>query len=234
MKRVTANRFLACSLRAFGLVLGLAVTSAWASLVTWDLNPDDPYRLVDRASQAYPESASSTFSQVPVAPISGSISFFGSSMASGPSGQGTTTMSFGDNWNFIIGTGVYSSILFLTPAAFNNFSFTGDGTSVSLTAPVVLWSLTYGGNSYSFDLLSLTNGHVEQSVMAFTGTGLLHATGYEDTVGTFGMNGSGNDFTYTLSFATNSAVPEGTSLIPAALLALVATLLEVRRRRRAV
>jgi hypothetical protein len=230
MNIATANRFLAYLLRVFCVALALAATSAWASFVPWDLNPDN----FNPASQADIESARGPLPQVPAAPISGSISFFGSSMASGPSGQGTTTISFGDNWASVAGIGTYSSIPFMTPAAFNNFSFTGDGTSVSLTAPVVsLWSLAFAGHSYSFDLLSLTNGHVDQGSMAFTGTGLLHATGFDDTLGSFGMTGSGNDFMYTLSFVTVSAVPEATSLVPAALLALSAILLEICRRRRA-
>lgn len=244
MKAVTANRFLAYSLRAFCLALGLTAASAWASFVRWDLNPDQLNQDFGSASRTYRDDGYSNTAygyddnrlSTPNGSmgISGSISFFGSVMASGPSGQGTTTVTFGSNWNFITGTGVYSSILFLTPATFSNFSFTGDGTSVSLTAPVVsLWSLSYGGSSYSFDLLSLTNGHVEQSAMAFTGTGLLHATGYGDTVGTFGMNASGNDFIYTLSFATNSAVPEAATLMPVALLMIGVTLFEIRRRRRA-
>src|ERR1700726_2911687 len=146
MEMVTANRFSAYSLRVFCIALALTATSAWASFVRWDLNPDN----FNPASQGDPESAPTfsqpPFSQPPTAPISGSISFSGTSMASGPSGQGTTTVSFADNWNFAIGSGIYSSILPGTPAAFNSFSFTGDGTSVSLIAPVVsLWSLTYAG-----------------------------------------------------------------------------------------
>jgi len=243
MRMVTANRFLGYSVGVFCVALALAATSGWASLVTWDL-PDQLNQDVGPASRPYTDDgyANTAYGydnnhlSTPNGSmgISGSISFFGSTMASGPSGQGTTTVTFGSNWNFITGTGVYSNILFLTPATFSSFSFTGDGTSVSLTAPVIsLWSLSYGGSSYSFDLLSLTNGHVDQSAMAFTGTGLLHATGYGDTVGTFGMNGSGNDFVYTLSFATNSAVPEAPGLMPVTLLALSAILLEVWRRRRA-
>lgn len=229
MKMVTANGFLACSARVFCVALALTATSAWASFVRWDLNPDN----FNPASQADAESAPGPVFQVPAAPISGTISFSGTSMASGPSGQGSTTVSFANNWNFVTGTGIYSNILPTTPAAFNSFSFTGDGTSVSLTAPVVsLWSLTYAGNSYSFDLLSLSNGHVVQGAMAFTGAGLLHATGYDDTLGSFSMSGTGNDFTYTLSFVTVSAVPEATSLIPVAMLMIGVMLFEVRRRRR--
>ena len=244
MRTTQSNRLFKTSLRVLCAAVGLATSSAWAAFVAWDLNPDQLNQNLRSASRAdtvdsYSNTAYGYDNNGLSAPngpmgISGSISFFGSSMASGPSGQGTTNVTFGSNWNFVTGTGIYSSILFLTPATFNNFSFTGDGTSVSLTAPVLsLWSLSFAGNSYSFDLLSLTDGHVEQGSIAFTGSGLLHATGYDDTVGSFAMSGTGNDFVYTLSFVTNSAVPEASTLIPVALLALGAIVLELRCRRRA-
>ena len=120
--------------------------------------------------------ATGALSRIEATPISGSISFFGSATASGSSGPGSTTIDFGTNWDFLTGTGIYSSILFLTPATFNDFSFTGDGLTAALGGPVApLWSLTYSGNTYSFDLLSLTDAHVDQGSMAFTGNGLLHA-----------------------------------------------------------
>jgi hypothetical protein len=218
----------------------LAATSAWASFVALELK-DQLEQDVGSASRTYTDEGYSNTAfrydnnrpstPNPSIPITGSTSFLGSAMASGPSGQGTTTVTFGSNWSFVAGTGTYANILFQTPAAFSNFSFTGDGTSVSLTSPVTsLWSLSFGGNSYSFDLLSLTDGHVESGSMGFTGTGLLHATGYDDTLGTFGLTGSGNDFMYTLSFATLTAVPEAPGLVPAVLLALSAILLEGWRR----
>ena len=209
------------SLRVLCVAFGLATSSAWAAFVRWDLDPNNPNQPVDFASQANavseptvpahgydnnglaapngavgtPHELSYRFNPLPAAPISGSISFVGSARASGPSGVGTTDVNFGSNWNFLSGTGIYDQILFLTPASFNDFSFTGDGTTVHLTTPLSpLWSLTYNGITYSFDLLSLSDGHVEQGDIAFTGTGLLHATGFDDTIGSFGMTGSGDDF----------------------------------------
>src|SRR6266513_1630969 len=73
--------------------------------------------------------------------ITGSASFFGTSMASGPSGGGTTTVFFNPGWIFLNGTGTYAGIP-QTPATFaSSFSFTGDGAAVVLLAPVnPLWS----------------------------------------------------------------------------------------------
>ena len=148
------------------------------------------------------------FPHAQAVPISGSASFLGTATASGPSGGGTTTINFSNNWNFLTGTGTFSGIP-QTAATLHNFSFTGDGTSVNLSAQVLpLWSFTSGGNNYSFDLLSLSSGHTEAGSMAFTGAGTLHATNFDNTPASFGMTGSGTNFVYTLSFITNTAVPE--------------------------
>jgi PEP-CTERM motif len=176
-----------------------------------------------------------SFSQIHAAPISGSASFFGSATASGPSGGGATTITFGANWNFLTGTGFYSGIP-QTPAAFSNFSFTGDGTGAVLTAPILpLWSFNSGGFNYSFDLQSLSSGHTESGAMAFTGAGTLRTTrpGFDPTPASFGMTGSGTNFNYTLSFVTNSAVPEPSSIALAAFgLALCGAVARFRRKPR--
>jgi hypothetical protein len=179
--------------------------------------------------------ATGAFSRIEATPISGSISFFGSATASGSSGPGSTTIDFGTNWDFLTGTGIYSSILFLTPATFNDFSFTGDGLTAALGGPVApLWSLTYSGNTYSFDLLSLTDAHVDSTAMGFTGTGLLHATGYDNTVASFGLTGTGNNYIFTLSFTTDTAtVPEPGSAALVVFGVIFCAAIAYRRRRTA-
>ena len=160
----------------------------------------------------------SAFSQTnasPAVPITGSASFFGSASASGPSGGGLTNINYSNNWIFLTGIGLFAGLP-QTPATFNNFSFTGDGIGVSLSAPIFpLWSFTTGGNTYSFDLLSLSSGHTEAGAMAFTGAGTLHTTvpGFDPTPASFAMNGTGNNFQYTLSFVTNTAIPEPSSIV---------------------
>ncbi len=150
--------------------------------------------------------------QVYAQDITGSVSFFGSSTVSGSSGAGVTLVDFGNDWHFIAGTGTYTAILPYTSAMFDGFSFSGDGTSAMLTAPdSPLWTLTYSGITYSFDLLSLSSGHTDQTSMAFTGSGVLHATGFNDTMGSFGLTGTGQNYNFQLSFDSNSVIPEPSS-----------------------
>jgi hypothetical protein len=144
---------------------------------------------------------------VPNTMITGSASFFGTTTASGPSGGGLTTISFNPGWVFLSnGTGTYAGLP-QTAATFTpSFSFTGDGNSVVLSAPITnFWTFTVAGNTYSFNLSGLTNGHVQSDTMAFSGGGTLFATGYDPTPATFSMNGTGTNFSFELSFVTNTA-----------------------------
>ncbi len=171
--------------------------------------------------------------EAPTSAITGSASFFGSVTASGASGGGLTSITFGSNWSFVTGLGLYAGIPPGTPVAFNNFSFTGDGTGAVLTAPAMpLWSFSYLGNNYSFNLQGLTNGHTESGAMAFTGMGTLFATGFDATPASFSMSGTGTNFSYELSFVTNTAVPEPSSIALAGFgFALCGAVTYFRRRR---
>src|SRR5450755_524604 len=95
--------------------------------------------------------------------LSGEIEFFGKARASGPSTGGLVTISFTNpGWKVLSGTDGYAAVPFGTAAHFNNFSFTGDGTSAVLTAMVpAQWSFTFAGDLYSFNLEALTSAHVE-------------------------------------------------------------------------
>jgi hypothetical protein len=152
--------------------------------------------------------------QTQAAPISGAIEFFGSASASGPSGNGQTDISFSNPWHTLATTGSYNGVLTGTDTTFNNFSFTGDGNSVTLIGTdSPAWTFNFGGSTYSFDLLALTNGHVEAGSMAFTGTGIAHITGFTDTPASFALQGAGSGFDFTLSSSTTGSIPEGNTTV---------------------
>jgi hypothetical protein len=164
--------------------------------------------------------------------IAGSASFFGGASASGPDCDGCiVTLSFSNN-SFVDGTGLYASIPTGTPVAFSSFSFIRQGQNFTLVNPVpMFWAFTFGGNNYSFDLLALSNAHVESSAMALTGTGTLHASGFDPTPAAIGMTAGGTNFVYQLSSVT-SVVPEPTPLALAGFgLAISGAIAYVRRRR---
>ena len=151
--------------------------------------------------------------QTQAAQISGDIAFFGTAFASGASAPAvSTTISFTNPWNTLSSNGDYAlaGIGFNSaPATFTNFSFTGDGVSAVLSGTVTPeWAFSFGGKNYSFDLLSLTNGHTDAGSMSLSGTGTVHATGFDDTPATWSLQGSGEEFGFTLSSSTTSSIPE--------------------------
>lgn len=159
--------------------------------------------------------------QTQAVPITGDIEFFGNATASGPSGALPTTINFGNPWHSLAGTDSYAGVPFGTPTTFNSFSFIGDGIAASLIGPdTPLWTFAVGAVTYSFDLLNLTNAHTDAGSMAFTGEGIAHITGFDDTFATFGLQGAGSDFSFSISTSTTSTegVPENGATI--ALLAI--------------
>jgi hypothetical protein len=153
--------------------------------------------------------------------VTGDIGFFGAAAVSGASPGFPVNVSFTNPGWIVLSVTTGSSydangVVFGTPATFSNFSFTGDGATAALSPPVQVpaeWSFSLNGISYSFDLQSLTNGHTESAngvgAMAFSGVGVIHATGFDDTPATWALQGSGEGFQFTLSSSTTAAVPEG-------------------------
>jgi hypothetical protein len=151
--------------------------------------------------------------QTQAAPISGAIQFFGSATASGPSGP-PDTIHFINPWHTLATTGSYTGILTGTDTTFNDFTFIGDGAAATLTGPdSPIWTLTVGATTYSFDLLALTNGHVEAGAMAFSGVGIAHITGFDATPASFALQGAGTGFDFILSSSTTATIPEGSTTV---------------------
>jgi hypothetical protein len=167
--------------------------------------------------------------------ITGGIEFFGSSTASGASGMGlTTTISFSNPWHSLATTGSYNGVLTGTDTTFNGFSFMNDGTAATLIGnDSPIWTFNFGGNAYSFDLHTLTSGHVEPGAMAFSGTGIAHITGFDDTPASFALQGAGSGFDFTLSSSTTAAVPEGSTTVLLVLGLLLVGIVTFRQKLRA-
>ena len=98
-----------------------------------------------------------------------------------------------------------------------------------------LWEFSAGGITYSFDLTSLTYANIESAwgvnAEALSGVGIAHATGLEDSQGTFSLMGVGVGYgkTFQFKFISGSSVPDGGST--AALLGLTLVGVEILRRR---
>ena len=166
-------------------------------------------------------------------PINGSVQFFGSAVPNGASPGTPVTVNFTNPWHTLNGLGIYSGIPMGVSATFTSFDFTGDDVGAALSAPpiVPLWSFSFGGVDYSFDLHALTNGHTDAGSMSFTGTGIAHATGFAETAASWSLQGSGNNFNFQISTSTTAAigaVPEGGTT--AALLGISVVALLILRR----
>lgn len=169
--------------------------------------------------------------QTNAVPISGSIQFAGSASASGPSGSNPVTIHFSDPWQTVAGSGLYTTVPPMTSTTFNDFTFIGDGTGAMLLGPdMPIWTFTIGATHYSFDLLALTNGRVQSNSMDFTGTGIAHLTGFDDTPATFALEGAGTNFNFVLSSSTTSvpSTPDGGATI--VMLAVGLVVVELIRR----
>ena len=126
--------------------------------------------------------------------VSGSVLFSGGASASGASGAGTTTITFANPWTVIGADGDYTGTEG-SLAIFTNFSFTGTGTGATLIGTVIPeWTFSFGGNTYSFDLLSLLSGTTTTGSIALSGTGIAYINGGDATAANWSLEGTGNGF----------------------------------------
>ena len=128
---------------------------------------------------------------------------------------------------FVVSTsGDYASVPLFTSVTQNAFVFD------PFTPPVSpLWTFMSGGNTYSFDLLTLSIDQQGGDTLNLSGSGNLDITGFDTTFGTwvFTANQAGGTFSFSSS---NAAVPEGGSAV--ALLGLALFGVEILRRKLAV
>jgi hypothetical protein len=104
-------------------------------------------------------------------------------------------------------TGSYAGVTGLVGATYSDFTFSPLGGS---TTP--LWTFTFGGLTYSFDLTSVSVVEQTASVLGLVGTGILHITGFDDTTGAFSFSGDTSGAVFAFS-STATAVPEPASAL---------------------
>lgn len=155
-------------------------------------------------------------------PITGSIAFIGAlelvGTATPLNTQDATGLHFfNPSLVALGGTGTYSSIpgypYSLTQVNFTDFSF----APVFSPSPVKpLWTLDSGGKTYDFILNSLIATRVAPNGLLLNGTGILEATGYDNTNGSWSFT-TQDSSAGILSFSAGSsdppAVPEPCTIL---------------------
>src|SRR5450755_1670285 len=166
--------------------------------------------------------------------FTGNVLFAGTVKASGSSSTGHTTgLTFTNPWTVAslpapdgayAGTAGSSTIM-------TNFSFTGTGTGAVLVGGTVVneWSFSSGGNTYSFNLETLTSATITNGTIAMSGTGTAFINGGNASTATWALQGTGHNFTFNFSTASTSAVPDGGSAV--ALLGIALAGIEIVRRK---
>jgi hypothetical protein len=155
-------------------------------------------------------------------PITGSIAFTGALELVGPAHlntQNATGIHF-DNPGLVTtgATGTYAtipgypplSLSYLTPVTFKDFNFALSSGPVN-----PLWTLSYGGDTFDFILTSVAATRIAPNGLLLNGTGMLQATGYDDTAGSWALT-TQDGLTKILSFSATSddpPVPEPCTLL---------------------
>lgn len=158
--------------------------------------------------------------QAEAAPITGSISFGGAWVPTGSTGiVGATGINIlGDAANVNCSnlppgvgscTGDYAALNGNTiVSAYSDITF----SPFASVAP--LWSFTFGGLTYSFDLLTAVVTTQSATELNLLGTGILYITGFTPTAGSWSFSGDTSGGILSFSATNNSSgIPEPASVL---------------------
>jgi hypothetical protein len=134
-------------------------------------------------------------------PITGTIDFTGDTAIT------ANQVTFPGDERVDSGTGAYAGVTNGTPVTFTNFSY---NPFVGPVAP--LWTFNFGGNTYSFNLMTATSSEAG-GFFNLSGTGMLSITGgvYDATPGTFFYSSQGTRASFSAQNVATS-VPEPATL----------------------
>lgn len=142
-------------------------------------------------------------------PISGSISFTGTPNFDATPISGASAIMGYNSARVAVGqqTGTYATVADLTAVVFSPFAF-----SPATQAVVPLWSFSSLGLTYSFSTSSMVAMfNAPLNIWNFGGNGVLSATGYDDTVGSWNFSAGqiGQSFYFgSAAAATAASVPD--------------------------
>lgn len=129
-----------------------------------------------------------------------------------------------------------------TGGSFTTVSADGDFTGAASTGTITdftfnpfsgpindFWSVVVGANTFYFDLTGISIVHQGSDYLTLSGSGTMHATGYDNTAGIFSFTSQSPASAGVFSFSASSSVPEPA---PLALLGLGLVALAVANKKR--
>ena len=134
------------------------------------------------------------------APIIGAIGFGGLFTPSGGTGDDLS-----DATGIDIGfTQVTAATGDFAPALGQNAAYSHIDFIPATTPVTPLWTVNAGPMSYSFDLASLSLDFLDDDEINLSGAGTIHATGFDDTPGSWTFSGQQGSIFFTFSGITTA------------------------------